>query len=152
MKAERTLILLKPDAVQRSLIGSIISRLEVKGLQIVGMKMLQVSQELANNHYGVHKGKPFFDSLVAFITSSPIVAIVLEGPNSVEMVRNTMGTTNPVQAIPGTIRGDLALDIGYNLIHGSDSTETAQHEIDLFFDEGEILSYERDIGRWITGP
>ncbi len=152
MKAERTLILLKPDAVQRSLIGSIISRLEVKGLQIVGMKMLQVSQELANNHYGVHKGKPFFDSLVAFITSSPIVAIVLEGPNSVEMVRNTMGTTNPVQAIPGTIRGDLATDIGYNLIHGSDSTETAQHEIDLFFDEDEILSYERDIGRWITGP
>ena len=152
MKTERTLILLKPDAVQRSLIGSIISRLEVKGLQIVGMKMLQVSQELANNHYGVHKGKPFFDSLVAFITSSPIVAIVLEGPNSVEMVRNTMGTTNPVQAIPGTIRGDLATDIGYNLIHGSDSTETAQHEIDLFFDEGEILSYKRDIGRWITGP
>ena len=152
MKSERTLILLKPDAVQRSLIGSIISRLEMRGLQIVAMKMLHVSQELAHNHYGVHKGKPFFESLVSFITSSPIVAMVLEGQNAVEMARNTMGTTNPVQANPGTIRGDLATDIGYNLIHGSDSTETAQHEIDLFFDKSEILSYERDIERWITGP
>ena len=152
MEIERTLILLKPDAVQRSLIGSIISRLETKGLQIVGMKMLQVSQELAHKHYGIHKDKPFFDSLVEFITSSPIVALVLEGPNAVEMVRSSMGTTNPVHASPGTIRGDLAVDIGYNLIHGSDSMETAHHEISLFFDEDEVLTYERAMERWITGP
>ena len=152
MTIEKTLVLVKPDAVQRALAGTIISRLEVRGLRIVAMKMLQVSREMAMRHYGVHQGKPFFDGLVDFITSSPIIAMVLEGPEAVEMVRGAMGSTNPLQAQPGTIRGDLATDIGYNLIHGSDSPETAAQEISLFFSPEEVLDYKRDVDRWVTGP
>ncbi len=150
MSTEKTLILVKPDGVQRGLIGIIISRLEARGLRITAMKMLQVSREMALKHYGVHEGKPFFDGLVSFITSGPVVAMVLEGRSAVEMARNTMGVTDPLRAQPGTIRGDLGVDIGRNLVHGSDSPETAAQEIALFFSEDEILSYSRDVDRWIT--
>jgi nucleoside-diphosphate kinase len=146
---QRTLVLIKPDGVQRGLAGEIITRLERRGLKLVGMKLMRVSQELANRHYGEHVGKPFFDGLVSFITSSPIIAMVVEGEDVVEMVRNTMGVTNPKDAAPGTIRGDLAVSIGTNLVHGSDSAESAVREIDLFFSSGEIVEYERDIDRWI---
>ena len=152
MSTEKTLVLVKPDGVQRGLIGIIISRLEARGLRIVAMKMLQVSREMALKHYGVHEGKPFFDGLVSFITSGPVVAMVLEGRSAVEMARNTMGVTDPLRAQPGTIRGDLGVDIGRNLAHGSDSPETAAQEVALFFSEDEILSYSRDVDRWITEP
>ena len=146
---ERTLVLLKPDSIQRGLAGEVISRLERRGLKFVAMKMMKVSEELAHRHYGEHVGKPFFDGLVKFITSSPIVAMVVEGENAVEAVRNTMGATNPTQAGPGTIRGDLGLTIGMNLVHGSDSPESAKREIDIFFQPDEIIDYGRNIDAWI---
>ena len=147
---ERTLALVKPDGVQRGLVGTIISRLEARGLRIVALKMIQISKDMAMKHYGVHEGKPFFDGLVEFITSGPVIAMVLEGHSAVEMVRSTMGVTDPLKAQPGTIRGDLAVDIGRNLVHGSDSPETAAQEIALFFSPDEVLSYGRDVDRWIT--
>jgi nucleoside-diphosphate kinase len=131
--AQRTLVLVKPDGVKKGLIGEIISRLEKKGLKIAAMRMLRMDKTLARRHYAVHKGKPFFVGLVDFITSGPIVAVVVEGEKSVEVVRKLMGETDPVKAAPGTIRGDYGLDIGENLIHGSDSEENAQKEIALFF-------------------
>ena len=146
---QRTLVLIKPDAVQRGLSGEIIARLERRGLKLAGMKMLHVTQELAHRHYGAHVDKPFFNSLVNFITSSPLVAIAVEGENAVDVVRTTMGATNPVEATPGTIRGDFGLTIGMNLIHGSDSPESAETELALFFDESEIIDYERGIDDWI---
>ncbi len=146
---ERTLVLIKPDAVQRGLSGEIIARLERRGLKLAGMKLLQVTPELAHQHYGAHVGKPFFEGLVKFITSSPLIAIAVEGVNAVDVVRTTMGATNPVDATPGTIRGDFGLTIGANLIHGSDSLESAEAELALFFDDGEIVDYERDIDGWI---
>ena len=147
---QQTLVLIKPDGVQRGLVGQIIDRLESRGLRIAALKMVHLDMETASQHYGVHRERPFFKGLVDFITSSPLVAMVLEGPNAVELVRTTMGATNPVDAQPGTIRGDLAIDIGRNLIHGSDSTESAATEIRLFFDATEITSYERDVKPWIT--
>ncbi len=147
---QRTLVLIKPDGVQRSLVGDIISRLERRGLKIVAMKMLQMSRELAYRHYAVHEGKPFFPSLVNFITSSPIVAIVFQGKDAVGVVRAAMGETDSAKAAPGTIRGDLALDVGHNLVHGSDSEETAEKEIGLFFSAEEMVDYPRDLDRWIT--
>ena len=147
---QRTLVLVKPDAVQRGLAGQVITRLEQRGLKLAAMKMMLVTEELARRHYSALREKPFFPRLVDFITSSPIVAMVVEGENAVELVRNTMGATDPAQAAPGTIRGDLATSIGQNLIHGSDSAESAQMEIDLFFDPSEILSYDREVDRWIT--
>ena len=146
---DRTLVLVKPDGVQRGLIGEIISRLERRGLKIVGMKLMQVSGELANRHYGEHEGKPFFAGLVGFITSGPIVAMAIEGNNVVGLVRNTVGATNPADSAPGTIRGDLGVDIGRNLIHGSDSDESATRELSLFFTEGELLDYSRLTDPWI---
>ena len=146
---ERTLVLLKPDAVQRGLIGEIVSRLERKGLRFVAIKQMLVSNELARKHYGEHADRPFFQGLVTFITSSPIIAIVVEGENAVETVRGIMGITDPQKAAPGTIRGDLAASIGNNLIHGSDSGESACREIDLFFAPDEIVDYSREIDRWI---
>lgn len=146
---ERTLVLLKPDAVQRGLSGQVISRFEAKGLKIVGMKMIHMDRVLAGRHYGVHEGKPFFEGLVNFITSSPIVAIALEGPSAVEVVRATMGVTDPKKAAPGTIRGDFGLDIGRNLVHGSDSPENAVTELELFFEEGDLISYERNVEPWV---
>jgi nucleoside-diphosphate kinase len=133
--AQRTLVLVKPDGVKKGLTGEIVSRLERKGLKIAAMRMLQMDEALARRHYAVHDGKPFFPGLVEFITSGPIVAVVAEGEKVVEVVRKLMGETDPVKAAPGTIRGDYGLDIGENLIHGSDSEENAQKEIALFFPE-----------------
>ena len=144
-------MLVKPDGVQRSLIGSIVSKVESKGLRIVGLKLMLISDQLARQHYGAHEGKPFFDGLVEFITSGPVVAIVLEGREAVSMVRNAMGATDPLNDAPGTIRGDLGLDIGRNLVHGSDSQDSAVREIDLFFEAGELVSYGRDIEKWVIG-
>jgi len=146
---ERTLVLVKPDGVQRGLIGEIISRFERTGLKLVALKMLRMDRKMAGQHYAIHQGKPFFEGLVSFITSSPLIAAVFEGKSAVEVVRKTMGTTDPVKAAPGTIRGDLALDIGRNVVHGSDSLENAQKEINLFFSAKEIVSYERQVEPWI---
>ena len=146
---ERTLVLVKPDGVQRGLIGSIISRLEQRGLKLVGLKLIQVDDALARKHYCEHVDRPFFGGLVDFITSAPVVAMVWESNDAVEAVRNTMGQTNPTTSPPGTIRGDLGLDIGRNLVHGSDSLESAQREVSLFFGDGELLDYERSNDRWI---
>ena len=143
------MVLVKPDGVQRGLIGEIISCLERRGLKLVGMKLMQVDDVLARQHYGEHVDRPFFAGLVAFITSSPVVAMAWEAENAVEAVRNTMGQTNPTTSPPGTIRGDLALDIGRNLVHGSDSPESAERELALFFGAGELLDYTRANDGWI---
>jgi len=149
MTTERTLVLIKPDAVQRGLAGEIISRLERRGLKIAGLRFMRVDDALARRHYAEHEGKPFLEGLVRFITSSPIVAAVFEGPNAVEVARTVMGPTDPQKAPPGTIRGDYGLYIQNNLIHGSDSPESAKREIALFFDDANLLSWERDVDRWI---
>ena len=146
---ERTLILVKPDAVQRGLIGEVLRRLEERGLRFVALTLMQVDEALARQHYGEHEGKPFFPGLVDYITSSPLVAAVLEGPDAIAAARQTMGATNPVEAAPGTIRGDLALEVGRNLVHGSDGPESAEREIALFFGEDSLASWERDSDRWI---
>ena len=146
---ERSLVLIKPDALQRGLAGEIISRLEKKGLKIVAMKMLHMDKKLAQRHYAIHKGKVFFDDLVNFITSSPLIAIVFQGKNAVEIIRQMMGETDPAKASSGTIRGDFGIDIGHNLIHGSDSLENASKEIDLFFSAEEIFNYDRELDTWI---
>jgi len=148
---ERTLILVKPDGVQRCIAGEIISRLERRGLKIAGLKLLQMDRALAEKHYAVHKEKPFFKDLVKFITSGPIIAAVLEGEKAIESTRQTMGATDPKKAAPGTIRADLGINMEHNLIHGSDSPENAEKEIGIFFKPGEVLTYSRDIDRWLTG-
>lgn len=147
---ERTLIIVKPDAVQRGLIGAVLSRLEARGLKLVGLKLMQIDEVLARRHYAEHEGKPFFAGLVRYITSSPVVVGVLEGPNAIEAVRATVGATNPVKAAPGTIRGDLALEIGRNLVHASDGPATAEREIALFFRDAELVHYERATDPWIV--
>ncbi len=146
---EKTLIIIKPDGVERSLIGPIIARFEQRGLKIVAMKMVQVSDELARKHYAVHEGKPFFEPLIDYITASPVVVMVLEGPQAIQVARNTIGATKPVEATAGSIRGDFGLMVGRNLVHGSDGPETAAAEIALWFDESEVISYERLVDRWI---
>ncbi len=146
---ERSLVLIKPDAIQRGLAGVIISRLERRGLKIIAMKMLHMDKALAQRHYAIHQGKPFFNDLVAFIISSPIIAAVFEGEKAVEAIRQTMGATDPAKASPGSIRGDFGLDIQQNLVHGSDSAENAVKEISLFFKPEEILDYKRDIDKWV---
>jgi nucleoside-diphosphate kinase len=146
---ERTLVLIKPDAVQRGLIGQIISRLEQRGLKLVAMKFIQMDGDLAGRHYGIHQGKPFFDGLIAFITSAPVVAMVWQGENAVQVVRNTMGSTRPAESAPGTIRGDLGLTVGRNLVHGSDSLETAAQEVALFFGDDELVDWQRSGEEWI---
>ena len=147
--AERTLVLVKPDAMHRGLAGEIISRFEKKGLKIVAMKLLQVDAELAGRHYEAHRQKPFFKGLVEFITSCPIIAMVVEGRQAVDVVRQLMGQTDSAKAAPGTIRGDLAIDLQDNLVHGSDSAESAAREIALYFKPQEILSYTRCTDRWL---
>jgi nucleoside-diphosphate kinase len=147
---ERTLILVKPDGVQRGLTGEIIGRFERRGLKLVGLKFLQMSQELAENHYAVHKERPFYNSLVEYITSGPVVAMVWAGNDAIAAARATMGATNPVQAAPGTIRGDLGLEIGRNLVHGSDSPENAVKEVNLFFDTAELVHWSRSSESWIS--
>ena len=147
---EKTLILIKPDGVQRGLIGTVISQLERRGLKIVALKMLIIDQRLASQHYHEHQERPFYKSLIEFITSSPVVAMVLEGPDAITLVRKTMGATNPLEASPGTIRGNMGITINKNIIHGSDSLESANKEIALFFQPAEILDYQREIETWIT--
>lgn len=146
---EHTLVIIKPDAVERGLIGTIVTRFERRGLRIVAMKMIQMDEGLAKRLYAVHEGKPFYEPLIRYITSSPVVVVVLEAKDAIEIVRRTMGATNPAEAVPGTIRADFGLEIGRNLVHGSDGADTAAFEVPLFFDEDEILSYERDADRWI---
>ena len=150
MTVERTLILVKPDGVQRGLIGEIINRFERRGLKLVGMKFLQMSPELAETHYAVHKERPFYQSLVAYIISGPVVAMVWQGHDAIAAARATMGTTNPVQAAPGTIRGDFGLEIGRNLVHGSDSPENAAKEVSIFFDDVELVDWSRNTESWIS--
>jgi nucleoside-diphosphate kinase len=150
MGKERTFVMIKPDAVQRGLVGEIISRLERKGIKLIAMKLVSVSRELAEKHYGVHRGKPFFEPTVKYITSSPVVAMVLEGNNAIEMVRSMMGKTDPQQAAMGTIRGDYGQFIGRNIVHGSDSKETAEFEINLWFKPKEIADYKRIDEEWLT--
>ena len=148
--AERTLVLLKPDTVQRGLAGRVISRLEDRGLKVVGIKMVQMDIALANRLYAEHVNKPFFSGLSEFMMSRPIVAIAIEGKNAVEVVRATMGATDPQRAAPGTVRGDFGTDIGRNLIHGSDSPEAAKRELGILFADDETFDYERESDRWIN--
>ncbi len=149
---ERTLILIKPDGVQRALIGKIVERYEARGLRIVGMKMAHADRALAERHYEVHREKPFFAGLVEFITSGPLIAMAVEGLNAVAVVREINGATRPHEAAPGSIRGDLALDTGHNLVHGSDSVESAQTELVLWFTADELFEYSRELDHWVTGP
>lgn len=146
---ERTLILVKPDGVQRGLIGEIVGRFERRGLKLVGMKFMQVSQELAEKHYAVHQGRPFYNGLIEYITSAPVVAMVWEGNNAIAAARATIGATNPVAANPGTIRGDLGMEVGRNLVHGSDSPENGEREASLFFSADEMVSWDRVSESWI---
>jgi nucleoside-diphosphate kinase len=146
---QRTLILVKPDGMQRGLAGEVISRLERRGLRIAGMKLMHMDKATAARHYAEHEGKGFYHGLIDYITASPIVAAVFEGTNAVEVVRKTMGVTNPANADPGTIRGDLGVETGRNLIHGSDSPESAEREIALFFKDDELFGYTRDVDTWI---
>ena len=148
-RMDRTLILVKPDGMQRGLAGEIIARFEKRGLKLVAMKLLQMPDELAMRHYGEHEGKPFYDTLVAYITSGPVIAMVWEGKKAVAAARATIGLTNPVDAAPGTIRGDFGMEIGRNLVHGSDSDEGAEKEIALFFAPDELVNWTRDNDRWI---
>ncbi|AZV44139.1 MULTISPECIES: nucleoside-diphosphate kinase [Peribacillus] len=146
---ERTFLMVKPDGVQRNLIGEIVSRFEKKGFQLVGAKLMQISQELAEQHYGEHKERPFFGELVDFITSGPVFAMVWEGENVIATARQMMGATNPKDAAPATIRGDFAATVGKNIIHGSDSPESAVREIGLFFKEEEVVEYSKLISEWV---
>ena len=149
---ERTLVLVKPDGVQRGLSGEVIRRLEQRGLKLAALKLMRLDDATAREHYGEHVQRPFFAGLVSFITSGPLVAMVWEADDAVEIVRNTMGTTNPTGAAPGTIRGDLGVNIGRNIVHGSDSVESAKREIALFFGPEEILDYSRSSDPWIIEP
>lgn len=149
MAVERTLVLVKPDGVQRGLVGAVLGRLEQRGLKLVGLKLLRMDDELAGLHYAEHVEKPFFAGLREFITSGPLVAAVFEGANAVQLTRNAMGATHPLDASPGSIRGDFGVDLGRNVIHGSDSAESGEREAALFFEPGELLSWERDTERWI---
>ena len=147
---ERTFVAIKPDGVQRGYVGDVISRLERRGLKLVAIRLMQVDEDLAGRHYAEHVARPFFPSLVSFITSGPIVAMIWEADNAVALARQTMGATNPAEASPGTIRGDLGIDIGRNVVHGSDSPESAAREIGLFFGDGDALDYTRSSDPWIT--
>jgi nucleoside-diphosphate kinase len=146
---ERTLIIVKPDGVQRGLVGQVLGRFEARGFKLAGLKLMQISRQLAECHYAEHQGKAFYEGLVAFITSAPVVVGVVEGPGAVAVVRAMMGTTNPANADAGTIRGDLAVTMSYNVIHGSDSLASAEREIALFFEPSELLDYRRATDTWV---
>lgn len=146
---ERTLVIVKPDGVQRGLVGEVIQRIERRGLRLAGLKFMQVSKELAEKHYAIHKGKPFYEGLISYIISSPVVVMAWEGPKAVEAVRQTMGATNPTAAAPGTLRGDFGIDIGRNMTHGSDSAENGATEVALWFKPEELVSWARDGERWV---
>ncbi len=146
---EKTLVLVKPDGVQRGLIGEVIKRLENRGLRLIGGKFLQVSRELAEKHYGIHKGKPFYESLLNYITSAPVMAMAWDGPDAVTAVRQTMGATRPTEAAPGSIRHDFGLEIGRNLTHASDSLENGEKEVSLWFTEEELIDWDQAIAPWV---
>lgn len=146
---EKTLVLVKPDGVQRGLIGEVTTRLEQRGLRLIGAKFMQVSQELAETHYAIHMGKPFYEGLIQYITSAPVMAMVWEGPSAVSAVRQTMGATRPTEAAPGSIRHDFALEVGRNLTHASDSIENGVAEVELWFTKNELVSWERSIDPWV---
>jgi nucleoside-diphosphate kinase len=146
---ERTLVLVKPDGVQRGLIGEVIRRLERRGLRLMAAKFMHVNQELAETHYAIHKGKPFYNSLIEYITSAPVMAMTWEGPNAVTAVRQTMGATRPTEAMPGSLRHDFALEIGRNLTHASDTIENSEKEISLWFKSSELVIWKRETDRWI---
>ncbi len=146
---EKTFLMVKPDGVQRNLIGEVVNRFESKGFKLAGAKLMNISQELAETHYSEHKERPFFRDLVSFITSGPVFAMVWEGENVISQARGMMGATNPVDAAPGTIRGDFAVQVSQNIIHGSDSPDSAEREVSLFFDESELVSYNKEISKWI---
>jgi nucleoside-diphosphate kinase len=146
---ERTLVLVKPDGVQRGLIGEVISRLERRGLLLTAAKFMSVSQELAKTHYAIHVGKPFYDGLIRYITSAPVMAMVWEGPNAVAAVRQTMGATRPTEAAPGSLRHDFALEVGRNLTHASDSIENGEQEVALWFKPQELVEWQRSTDPWI---
>jgi nucleoside-diphosphate kinase len=148
---ERTLIIVKPDGVQRGLVGQVLERFERRGLKFAGLKLMRISRDLAGRHYAEHQGKSFYEGLVGFITSSPVVVGVLEGPNAIALTRSMMGATNPANAVPGTIRGDFALVVSNNIIHGSDGPESAAREISLFFTQDELLSYPVATDAWVYG-
>jgi nucleoside-diphosphate kinase len=150
--SERTLVLIKPDGVQRQLVGRILARYEERGLKIVGLKLVRVDLGLAERHYAAHREKPFFRGLVDFITSAPLVAVALDGPKAIAVVRAINGATRPHEAAPGTIRGDFALETAQNIVHASDSPETAGDELGLWFNPDELLSYDRDVDHWVLAP
>ena len=149
---QRTLLLVKPDGVQRQLVGRVVTRFEERGLKLVGLKLVQTSRELAETHYAAHRERPFFTGLVDFITSAPLVAAALEGPNAIAIVRAMNGATRPHEAEPGSIRGDFAVETAQNLVHASDSPESAAAELALWFKPEELLSYEREVDRWVLAP
>ena len=149
---QTTLIFLKPDAVQRGLIGSIVGRFEAKGLTFVGMKLMSVSRDLAEQHYAEHQGKPFYDGLIGFVTSSPVLVLAIRGVNAVAVCRTLIGATNGQKADPGTIRGDFGMSGGYNMIHGSDSPESAERELKLWFADGELVSVDKTLDQWVYDP
>ena len=150
MDLERTLVLVKPDGVQRALVGTIVARFEATGMKIVGLKLMQVSEDLASRHYAEHEGKPFYEGLVNYITSAPVIALCLEGPNAIAITRKLMGATSPNEAAPGTIRGDFGVEISRNLVHGSANAEDAAREVGLFFSDEELINYARSNDVWIV--
>ena len=146
---ERSLVLVKPDGVQRALIGEVISRLERRGLRLVAAKFLQVNKDLAETHYAIHKGKPFYEGLIAYIISAPVMAMVWEGPNAIAAIRQTMGATRPTEAAPGSLRHDFALEVGRNLTHASDSVENGEQEVALWFTKEDLVDWGREVDRWV---
>lgn len=146
---ERSLVLVKPDGVQRGLVGEVISRLERRGLRLVGARFMQVSKELAETHYAIHQGKPFYEGLISYITSAPVMAMVWEGPNAITAIRQTMGSTRPTEAAPGSLRHDFALEVGRNLTHASDSVDNGANEVALWFKPDELVDWNREVDRWV---
>lgn len=146
---ERSLVLVKPDGVQRALVGEVISRLERRGLRLVAAKFMQVSKNLAETHYAIHKGKPFYDGLIEYIISAPVMAMVWEGPNAIAAIRQTMGATRPTEAAPGSLRHDFALEVGRNLTHASDTSENGANEVSLWFKKEELVDWKREVDRWV---
>ena len=146
---DRSLVLVKPDGVQRGLVGEVIARLERRGLRLVGARFLQVNKELAETHYAIHKGKPFYEGLISYITSAPVMAMVWEGPNAIAAIRQTMGSTRPTEAAPGSLRHDFALEVGRNLTHASDSIENGAKEVALWFKSAELVDWNREVDRWV---